>query len=238
MCWNGSLETQEKCEEGGLCFPFLQPGRDAGSPPRGLPRWRCEPPEPRGGSQEMKGFPVWSLLPLPTVVLAACRCSQPSDSSWRSRIGNSVVILVCCQCFAKERNQQKRKVISATHISAKAEQNLLDRIGVCVRLKGTLLVSQRHENFSHKRSPVSFLRENIQQLQSKSSCNHNRLHSLCRGNTAVEHKRYSSTRVTSLVLRWGVLTKANHRQLSKKLLVVKGLYYLFVYLLFCLFVCF
>lgn len=188
--------------------------------------------EPRAGSREMKGFPVWSLLPLTTVVLAARRCSQPSDSSWRSRIGNLVVLLVGCQCFAKERNQQKRKVISATRISANAEHNLLDRIGACVWQKGTLLVSQRHKNFSHKRSPVSFLKENIQQLHSKSSRSRNRLRSLPRGNTATEHKAYCSARVTSLVLRWGVLPKANQRELFNKLLQVKGLYCLLFFFFF------
>lgn len=79
----------------------LPPSRgDVGSPPCGLPRPRCEPRatcwEPGDGR-----IPVCSLLALPTVVLAACRCSQHSDSSWgRNRKRGDflgVLPMLCCR---------------------------------------------------------------------------------------------------------------------------------------------
>lgn len=57
--------------------------------------------EPCVGSQEMEGFPVWSLLVLTAVVLAACRCSQHNDSSWgRNRKWGGflgVLPMLCCR---------------------------------------------------------------------------------------------------------------------------------------------
>lgn len=101
VCWNGSLELQEKQEGGGLCFPFLPPSRgDAGSPPYGCPD-RGESPRATCWEPEMEGFPACSLLALTSVVLAACRCSQHSDSS-RGRNGKwggflGVLPVLCCR---------------------------------------------------------------------------------------------------------------------------------------------
>lgn len=154
----------------------LPPRGDEGSPPCGLPRQRCELRALCwcAGSQEMEGFPVWSLLALTTVVLAACRCSSTATAA-EEGIGNGVVSLVCCQCFAADHNQQKGKGISATDPSRGTPRALGQK---------DTPVMQRHKNCSHKRSPGSFPRENIEQLLSKSSYISARLSSLPRGNRA------------------------------------------------------
>lgn len=102
----------------------------------------------------MEGFPVWALPALTTVVLAACRCSSTATAA-EEGIGNGVVSLVCCQSFAADHNQQKGKGISATDPSRGTPR--------APGQKDTP-VRQRHKNCSHKRSPGSFLRENIEQL--------------------------------------------------------------------------